>query len=378
MVYLFWTIILLSSIYGFVLIIPGLAFVFSKKSDPIGISKNSGKRTFVSILVPVRNEEKTIGECLKSLSLLNYPRELFEIILIDDHSTDETLEIAKHFGKDFHSLSILKNDPDSIGKKRALTVGVRAAKGELIVTTDGDCIVPVNWIKIIVSVYENEQAAFIAGPVAYVKKSGLLRQLLQIEQIVLQLVSGGSMEMGFPMMCSGANLAYKKDFFMEVGGYENDQYASGDDMMLMQKAQKIAPGKLKFISDHKALVVTKPANNLSEAIQQRSRWISKFSTFKNVWITGTGMVVFLANFFVVFLGLFSIGNHLFVEPFIWTFCLKMLIDLLLLSLAVPFFREPHLLLFALLEEIFYPFLVLVSAIAKLSGSFSWKGRNWKT
>ncbi len=360
--------------YGILLLVPGFVFAFSKKDTALDFIP----KTFVSILVPVRNEEDTIVECLKSLSMQDYPKEKFEIILINDHSTDKTKEIAERFAKDFSQLKVMDNLPQSLGKKSALTLGVNAARGELIATTDGDCIIPSKWLNKIVKVYQEDNAVFIAGPVAYKRQGGIFRHLLQIEQIVLQLISGGAMKMGFPLMCSGANLAYRKDFFMACGGYENDIFASGDDMMLMLKAQKKYPGKQKFISDPEAIVLTKSADGFAEAIQQRSRWISKFSTYKNLWITGTGIVVIMSNLFVVFLGIFSLCKHMFVDPFIWAFVLKMLIDLLLLSLAVPFFREPRLFLFALLEELFYPFLAICAAIARLSGSFSWKGRDWKT
>ncbi len=361
-------------LYGISVLVPGFVFAFAKKK----LATNFLPKTFVSILVPVRNEENTILECLTSLSMQDYPSDKFEIILINDHSTDKTKIIAEQFAKDFSQLKVIDCPLDSIGKKSALTLGVNAAIGELIATTDGDCIIPAKWLKKIVEVYEDEHAIFIAGPVAYKKGNGIMRSLFQIEQIVLQIISAGAMKMGLPLMCSGANLAYKKDFFFESGGYENDGFASGDDMHLMLKAQKNYPSKLKFIYDQEAIVLTSPARSFSEAIQQRSRWISKFSTYKTIWITGTGIVVFLSNFSIVFLGLISLWKHEFSEPFIWAFGLKMLIDLLLLSLAVPFFQEPRLLLFSILEELFYPFLAIIAATARLFGSFSWKGRDWKT
>lgn len=371
--------IVLVSLYGMVMLIPAFAFHFSKNKS----GKNSeitapSSKTFISILLPVRNEAHFILDCLKSLIEQDYPTDKFEIILINDHSTDRTKEIAELFAKDFPHLRVIDNPPNCKGKKSAITLGVQVAKGELIATTDGDCIVPSKWLQKIATAFEQQQALFIAGPVSYKKRSGILRPLLQIEQIVLQIISGGAMRIGFPMMCSGANLAYKKDFFIESGGYENDLFASGDDMMMLLLAQKKIPERLFFLADRDAIVVTHAAANFSEAIQQRSRWISKFSTYKTVWITGTGILVFLVNIFIVFLGLISLWKLGFVEYFILAFGLKMLIDLLLLSLAVPFFREPRLYLLALLEELFYPFLAIFVAIARLSGSFHWKGRNWKT
>lgn len=361
-------------LYGIVLLVPAFVFIFSQPQTEV----SSAPKTKMSLLLPVRNEEKNIGACLESILLLDYPKELLEIIVINDHSNDRTKEIAEEFNKQFSQLRVLSNSENSFGKKNAITLGVNSAVNELIVTTDGDCILPPKWLNKIAAVYEKGNPVFIAGPVAYKKKRSIFRDLLQIEQVVLQLISGGAMKMGNPIMCSGANLAYKKDFFIESGGYTNDAFASGDDIFLMFKAQKIHPGRLRFLDDREAIVLTDSAQGLKAAIQQRSRWLSKFSSYRSLPVIGTGICVFLANFMLPVLGFISLWKPYCLEVFIYAFCGKMLIDLLLLSLAVPFYREPRLLLLAPLGEVYYPFQAIISAAARLTGSFSWKGRNWKT
>lgn len=370
----FFVLISILFLYGIVLLVPEIVFVCSKKE----IQDLNAPKTFISILIPVRNEEKNLEECLGSISELHYPKELFEIIVINDHSTDNTKSIAESFCSKIPNLKVADNLPGSFGKKSAITVGVNSALGELIVTTDGDCILPEGWLQKIATLYENENPVFIAGPVIYKKQGGIFRDLLQIEQLVLQTVSAGSMKMGVPLMCSGANLAYRKDFFVGCGGYQNDIFTSGDDMMLMQKAQNSFPGRLRFLADKDAIVKTSPAAGFKDAIQQRSRWLSKFSAYRSIPITATGILVFLANFAMIFLGFISLCNSDFLGVFIYAISGKMLIDLLLLSLAVPFFGEPRLLLLAPLGEVYYPFQAIISAGARLSGKFSWKGRNWKT
>lgn len=368
----FLIVVLIVSVYAVLLLVPAFVFAFHKeKKRKLFISQ-----TFISVLVPVRNEEDEILACLESLMKMDYPKHLFEIILIDDHSTDQTKNIAEKFSKTNPQISILDNS--SIGKKSALTVGVHAAKGKLIVTTDGDCVLPENWLLRFAEVYENENAVFIAGTVAYKKHSGIFRQLLEIEQIVLQIISGGAMLMKRPMMCSGANMAYTKQFFLESGGYENDKFASGDDMLLMLKAQKLFPEKIHFLKAKNAVVKTKSAKGFSEAIQQRSRWLSKFSAYKSSFISLTGIVVFLMNVTVLLSALGFVFQNQLLNAFILALGGKMFVDLLLLSLAVPFFREPRLLFLAPIGEIFYPVLAISSVIVRLSNTYSWKGRKWKT
>ena len=359
------------ALYAIVVLVPSLFFVLKKqRSRKLFIPK-----TFISILIPVRNEEENISECLESVLKLDYPKELFEIIIIDDHSTDKTNSIAEKFLRQNSSVSIIENN--GIGKKSALTCGVKKAKGKLIVTTDGDCMVPENWLRSIAEVFENENPVFIAGPVTCRKENNFLQQLLQMEQICLQIISAGSMMMNIPMMCSGANLAYTKEFFLQVNGYEKDEFASGDDMMLMVKAKKMFPGKLRFIKSKNAIVKTRSAKSLKEAVQQRSRWISKFSGYKSFVISFVGILVFLCNAAIFSLGALSIFENSLLMAFIFALVGKMVVDLLLLSLSVPFFREPRLLLLAPIGEIFYPLLAVFSVIARGTGSYKWKGREWK-
>ncbi|MDQ3108653.1 MAG: glycosyltransferase [Bacteroidota bacterium] len=359
-------------LYAVFLLLPAFYFVFSVFSN----DEKFSPEIFISIILPVRNEEKNIAVCLESLDGLNYPKEKYEIILVDDHSTDRTKNIAQQFSKLIHNLKIVDNLPQAAGKKSAITLGIEAAKGEYIATTDGDCSVPENWLLNIALEFEKRDAVFVAGPVAYKKQFSILRDMLQIEQLVLQIVSAGAMKMGFPLMCSGANLAYKKQFFKDSGGYEQDKFVSGDDMMLLLKTRHLPKENIRFISKKSSIVRTNSAAGFTEAIHQRSRWISKFSAYSSGLTGMLGMLVFLANFLLPFLAVISLCDSSIFPVLLSALTAKMLIDLLLLSLAVPFFREPRLLLLAPSGEVFYSLLALVSTFARLSGSFSWKGRKW--
>jgi cellulose synthase/poly-beta-1,6-N-acetylglucosamine synthase-like glycosyltransferase len=373
-VFLYFFSLVVVLLYAIVLLVPAFYFSFSRKE------KKTGKvfSPVISIILPVRNEEKNIASCLESLDALDYPKELYEIILIDDHSTDRTKSIAQQFSKLMPSLQIVEADENSSGKKKAITAGIKKAKGEIIAATDGDCIVPPDWLNEIANAFAGEEIIFAAGPVAYKKKNSLLRDFLSIEQIILQSVSAGAMQMRFPLMCSGANLAYRKKFFEASGGYENDHFASGDDMMLMLKAAKAGKRKMKFLQSKKAIVLTSPADSLSETISQRARWSSKFSVYKSSFTGVAGMTVFTANFMLLVMAVICLWQPAVFPVLLSAFCGKMLIDLLLLSLAVPFFGEPRLLLLAPAGGLFYPILSSVSALAGLTRSFSWKGRKWKT
>lgn len=361
-------------LYALFLLVPAFYFTFS--TSPV--VEEFVPESFITVILPVRNEEKNIAVCLESLDALDYPKSLYEILLVNDHSTDHTKAIAERFAKLMPNLRILENLPDSNGKKAAITLGIQSAKGNFIATTDGDCIVPESWLKNIAAAFELRRAVFVAGPVAYKKRFELFRDLLQIEQVVMQIVSAGAMNMGFPLMCSGANLAYTKQFFIDSGGYANDRFVSGDDMLLLMKTKRLKKEKVHFITKKDSIVRTNSARGFAEAIHQRSRWISKISAYKSGLTGITGVLVFLANFMLPLLAVISIWNGPVFQVFLTMLAGKMLVDLLLLSLAVLFFREPRLLLLAPSGEVFYSFLALISTFAKFSGSFSWKGRKYKT
>lgn len=184
-------------LYAVFLLVPAFYFAFSGRAK----EENYSPETFISVILPVRNEEKNIATCLESLDGMNYPKSKFEILLINDHSTDRTKAIAEQFAKLIPNLKIIDNLSGSEGKKSAITLGIKSAEGKIIATTDGDCIVPEKWLLNIAEEFEKHDAVFVAGPVAYKKGFKVFRDLLQIEQIVLQVVSAGAMKMGFPLMC---------------------------------------------------------------------------------------------------------------------------------------------------------------------------------
>lgn len=361
-------------LYAILLVIPAVYFSVSREEK----STKENPPGFISIILPVRNEEKNIASCLESLDALNYPETFYEIILVDDHSTDRTKNIAEQFAKLMPNLRILESGNNSTGKKQAISAGVKKAQGEIIATTDGDCIVPAEWLAGISAAFSDPGIDLVAGPVAYKKKNSLLRDFLEIEQISMQVISAGAMKMGFPLMCSGANLAYRKKFFKESGEYENDKFASGDDMMLMHRASRTGKRNMKFLDQQSAVVLTNSADSVSESVSQRIRWSSKFSAYRTSFAGVAGITVFTVNFMLLVMAVISFGRPGVFPVLLSAFTGKMLIDLLLLSLAVPFFREPRLLLLAPTGELVYPFLASVSALAGLTGSFSWKGRKWKT
>ena len=352
--------------------------------------------TKISVIIPARNEEKNIVTCLVSVCEQDYPPDLFEVIVIDDHSEDNTNEIVKRLASIYPNLKCIRlqlNDELIMAyKKKAIETGIDAAKGKLIVTTDADCIAPPHWLKNIAAYYENKKAVFIAAPVVILPSSRyggtssqgqgqgvrLVSLFQSLDFLSLQGITGASVFAGFHSMCNGANLAYEKKVFDEVSGFAGvDNIASGDDMLLMYKIYKKYPGRVHYLKSKEAIVTTQPAENWKAFFNQRIRWASKAGKYDDKRIFWVLLLVYLLNlgFAVVFIAAFFNTDLCFY--LISIFLLKILYELFFLAPVAKFFGKEKLLWWFPLMQ---PLHILYTIIAGLLGSittYEWKGRRVK-
>src|ERR1700744_4053523 len=220
--------------------------------------------TFITVIIPARNEEDNIGALLRTLLVQDYPADRFEVIVIDDHSTDRTPDVVRSFDDPRIRLLTLA-DHLSPGerlnayKKKAIDTAIGQSRGALIVTTDADCLVGPRWLRLLDACYEERKPVFIAAPVSYMDETSFLKVFQSLDFMTLQGITGASVHKRFHTMCNGANLAYSKSVFQEVGGFRNiDAIASGDDMLLMHKMYKRYPDRIVFLKSTDAIVRTQP------------------------------------------------------------------------------------------------------------------------
>ncbi|MDE3213282.1 MAG: glycosyltransferase, partial [Bacteroidota bacterium] len=297
----------------------------------------------VTVVIPARNEAQTIGRCLQSLLDQDFPKAQFEILVVDDHSTDSTAAVATAMGNGQVRVLSLKDYTrgarENSYKKRAIEVAINEARGSLILTTDADCTAGPHWLQAITSFYERTGAVCIVAPVVFratVNRKGFFATLLEVFQsldfIGLQEITGASVDQKFHYMCNGANLAYEKKVFYEVGGFEGiDDLASGDDMLLLHKIQKLYPDRIGFLKSRQAIVETDPATGLGAFIQQRIRWASKADRYPDIKITAVLVLVYFLNLWLLILavaaflvpgvGYLLLGVILLKAVFEWFFLL---------------------------------------------------------
>ncbi|MEP6616917.1 MAG: glycosyltransferase [Ginsengibacter sp.] len=336
--------------------------------------------TFVSVIIAARNEEKNISACLESIVAQNYLKVKYEVIVVDDHSTDQTASLVRSFKNNIRLISLEAKGSGIINsyKKRAIETGIAAAKGDLIITTDADCIAPRSWLKNMVYFFEEFNPAFIAAPVAYYGETNFLQIFQSLDFMTMQGITCAAVYKNFHTMCNGANLAYPKQNFYQVGGFSGiDHIASGDDMLLMHKIAAEFPGKIFFLKSQGAIVLTKPAASMSEFFQQRIRWASKAGKYADKRITTVLLLVYLLNLWILLLFIFSCFYHTFLIWLIGLLAGKILVELFFLVPVAIFFGKQKLLWWFPLAQPFHILYIVVAGWLGKFGSYRWKERKVK-
>jgi len=347
--------------------------------------------TKVSVIVPARNEEKTIKDCLLNILNQNYPGNLIEVIVIDDYSTDATAEIVSAIIKEFPGRKItLLNNTLTPGenathleyKKQAITKAIHNASGELIISTDADCLVNDKWVSSIVECYENENPDMIAGPVCFHHEENVFEQLQTLEFMGLIGIGAGSVSNHHPIMCNGANLAYTKKIFLEVNGFsETNPVASGDDTQLMLKIAKRNPDRIRFLKSRDAIVYTKPMHSAKDLFNQRKRWASKIP-FKMSWFTfliaGIAYLLHAGLLIAIFSCLMNGSQSSHVEILILSMLIKFIPEYIFLYSLGSFFEKKKYLWLLLPAQLYYMIYISVIGVVSFFGSYQWKDRNIKS
>ncbi|MFN2438326.1 MAG: glycosyltransferase, partial [Chitinophagaceae bacterium] len=227
---------------------------------------------FLSVLVAARNEEDNLPQLLNEILAQSYPKHLFEVIIVDDFSTDNTVKNIQPFLNQSVRVVNPLSDKNSSSKKKAIEAGVMAARGELIIITDADCLPGPGWLQTMSSFYQLKKSVFIAAPVKFTYESSVLQIFQALDFMVLQGITAASVSANFHSMCNGANLAYTKQAFLEVDGFKGiDKISSGDDMLLMYKIWKKHPQNVHYLKNKKAIVSTQPMLTWKDFFMQRRR-----------------------------------------------------------------------------------------------------------
>ena len=336
----------------------------------------SGFATRVTILIAARNEAESIHLTIEDILAQDYPKHLTEIIIVDDHSTDRTADVIRSYAhRGVKLLQLNEDKPLNSYKKKALSEAIALSSGDFMVATDADCRMGTKWLSTIVGYFEAEQPVMISSPVSYFEEHSLFERMQSLEFSYLIGIGGAFIGNGRASTCNGANLAYRKDVFYEVGGFKGiDELASGDDELLLQKVAQRFPGRIGFTKLNSAVVYTHAKHNLKSFMQQRRRWASKSTRYKDKKIVALAVGIWLFNISLLISAACSFFSADIFKLFLLQFALKIAFEAWFLVPIMYFFKRlsllPLILLVSPLHVIYMAYIGLISNNSK----YIWKGR----
>lgn len=310
-------------------------FFRAKSKLPLGLSKK------VSILIPFRNEEENIVKCLEGINAQEFSKEKFELVLIDDHSLDDSVNKALNYLQktDLSFRIIQLHEHDLQGKKQAIIKGVEEASGEIIITRDADSYTnSPHWLSGIASAFEQNNCDLLILPV-FLTGNNFIQRFQQFENVTMHLFSFAFTGIKLPFVCSGANLAYKKECFLVLKPYQNNiRVSSGDDMFLLQSFLK---NKLsvKVDFDPALAVHTSAESSFNGFIGQRIRWISKGKHIHIVASQLMAVLLVLTNIILLALIVSSFIHPAYLKICLFALLFKCAIDFLLVTLGSAMYKQ---------------------------------------
>ncbi len=339
---------------------------------------------FFSVIIPARDEAHNIAACLTSIAEGDYPAKQLEVLVIDDFSTDDTAAMVETIAqKSRISIKLLQLkdwlSPDerlNAYKKKAIAIAIAQARGEVVVTTDADCIAPPQWLRLLAMAFEaRPQTQAVCAPVMFHRERNLLQRFQALDFLGLMGITAAGIRLGFQRMGNGANLAYRKSAFEAVGGFEGDGRASGDDMFLLQKIAQAHPEGIFFLKNADAATRTEAMPDVAGFIRQRLRWGSKNAALPELHIKAILGVVFLFCWSLLIQGLLLPTGWVNYRWWLLQVAIKAAADYWFLRQMAIFFQRRDLLRWFwpafLMHTIYVSGIGLGSLFVK---SYMWKGR----
>jgi len=345
----------------------------------IGVFRSYNEKTYnfspkVSVIIAARNEEKNIGDCLKSLSKVNYPKDKLEIIIVNDHSDDSTQQIIDEHKNLFENLKCITpelRDWHLIGKTNAIAQGIEVSSGEIIITSDADCTFKESWINDLVKYYD-DKTGIVCG-FTYVEHANTFEGMQSLDWVYLLTVASGSFGLKIPLACVGNNMSFRRKAYDEVGGYQNLKFSITEDFALLQGVVKTKNWKCKYPFETGNLALSKACADYKEIFKQKKRW--GLGGKKSPFI---GFILMTAGFLISGLSLAApfLPTSLFYKGLI--IGTKFFLDFLFLIFSLKKFKLFGLYKYFLIFEIYYTtYVFMLPFMVFINRKVEWKGRVYK-
>jgi cellulose synthase/poly-beta-1,6-N-acetylglucosamine synthase-like glycosyltransferase len=326
---------------------------------------------FISVIIAARNEQERILPCLQHLENIDYPSGRLEIILVDDNSRDNTPTlIAKYCARhgNWRLIRLSENKMYLSGKKNALAHALAEARGEIIFTTDADCMVPPLWLRNMVQ-YFTPEVSMVMGYSPLIPAQGWWNKILQFDNLFSAIVTAAPAKLGYPFSSAGRNLAYRRSSYDLVGGYQAlKKYRSGDDLHLTERFRSLGKGRIDFSADPETFVPTRPPSTGREIFNQQIRKNSK------VLKASPGTVIFFIIIFIYYLSILwlPISNSGSIAGWIVLLFIKLVLEWICLIRAVKIFRQESLTGYLPLMQLIYPIFIIFFSLLGMFQKYHWK------
>ncbi len=333
------------------------------------ISINADLR--ISVVIAAKNEEKNIKNLLNSLKNQSLASKRFQIVLINDHSTDRTLEKAQQFAKTFENLQIFSLENGKNGKKAAINYGISQATGNLIVATDADCQHHEDWLITIAEYYSHTKAKLIISPVV-MQHVNSFETMQSLDFFSLMASGAAAAGMQQAIMCNGANLIFEKHVYYEFNDIHNSKYVSGDDIFLLLNVKKKYKNDIKFLKSKKAVVKTKAEKTFKNYVKQRQRWASKSTGYTDWFIIFVAFSVLFVHISMLASLIFGFFYKKMIILFVLQFFFKSIVDFLFLQKTTKYFNQVFNVKILIITQLANIFLIPYFAISGLFETKKWK------
>jgi biofilm PGA synthesis N-glycosyltransferase PgaC len=328
----------------------------------------------VSVVIPFRNEAQNLPTLIRSLKDQNYPTANVVFIFVNDHSNDDSMEVAKNncCNAGIENAIFLESPAES--KKAAISFAVEHSHSEIIITTDSDTQMGKEWISSLVNIFSNNDTGMICGPVKLYGRKNFSGRMQEMEFYGLTGIGAASIHINKPMFCNGANLAFRRQDFNRVGGYENSLSQSGDDTQLMQKIHNVINKKIIFIKDKRSIVVTGTLTKSKDLLRQRKRWASKIPFTLSAYTILIAILAWFVHGLLLAQIIYSIINSEYFFLFL-SIVIKVLIETILIKSVAEFYNEKVSWFLMLITQPLYCIYIFYIGMTAPFGKYNWKDRN---
>lgn len=359
-----------------------LFFLYAKSWSNIPKNQDVNCSDSVSVIMACRNEEDNVINLIEDVRKQNFDKNRFEMIVVNDHSEDRTLEILQQKEQDWKQLTVISLE-DERGKKTAIRKGIAIAKGDIILCTDADCRLGKDWMRTIVNYFSDNQILFVSSLVEYIYQKGLFQKFQSLDFLSLVASGACSIVRENPLFCNGANLAFRKHIYDTITEDRFAQFIT-DDISLLNYIHKNYPHSICVAKEKDTIARTKSNSTYRSFINQKIRWINFSRSENSTHVTSIAFIIFMMNFLIIlflFLAIFNEFYNIHYVSFLLSkyiflglFLVKCLSDYKFLSPVLEFFRRRDLIVYLFAFQIIYSFYISLIVPLSFIIKTNWKKR----